>query len=91
MNAISEAVIIFGGTGNVVMVLNGAVPKGEALTFRVGADSVDLVAGGHVIHTEYGLSAGICDRLKRKEEIGLLERVNGSIPSSLTGVARRAA
>ena len=89
---ISECVIIFGGSGNVVMVLNGSVPNISPVMFRVGVDSIDLVTGDSIIYTERGLSAYICERLKRKTEIGLMEVLDQSKPpKKLTNIAYKMA
>ena len=85
---ISESVIIFGVTGNVVMVIDGALPKDASVMFKVGSDHLDLVAENNVIYSEKGLSAHTCQRLKQKNEIGLMEVTNQAAPPKcLTGVA----
>jgi len=89
---VSESVIIFGGTGNVVMVLNGSVPNAAPLMFRVGVDFIELVTGNSVVYSERGLSNYICERLKRKKEIGLMEIVDQTRPpKKLTNVATQMA
>ena len=85
---ISESVIIFGVTGNVVMVINGYLPKDASVMFKVGSDHVDLVADDNIIYSEKGLSAHTCQRLKQRNEIGLMEVTNQSEPPKcLTGIA----
>lgn len=85
---ISESVIIFGVTGNVVMVVNGAMPKDAPITFKVGANNIDLMAADSVVYSEKGLSIHTCQRLKQKNEIGLLEVVDqASPPKQLTNIA----
>lgn len=89
---VSESVIIFGGTGNVVMVLNGSVPNTSPVMFRVGVDSIDLVTGNSIVYSERGLSAHICERLKRKNEIGLMEVLDQARPPrKLTNIAYKMA
>jgi len=86
---ISESVIIFGATGNVVMVINGELPKNKSIMFKVGATKVDLVADDNsVLYTESGLNTYICQRLKQKNEIGLLEVTDAANPpKNLTNIA----
>ena len=85
---ISESVIIFGATGNVVMVINGALPEDASVMFKVGSDHIDLVAEDSIIYSEKGLSAHTCQRLKQKNEIGLMEVTNQAMPPKcLTGIA----
>jgi len=85
---ISESVIIFGATGNVVMVLNGELPKDAPLMFKVGENHIDLMADQDVLYSEDGLSMHTCERLRQKNEIGLIETLSESaIPSQLSSVA----
>jgi hypothetical protein len=71
---ISESVIIFGATGNVVMVLNDQLPKGSSVMFKVGASKIELMASdSSIIYTERGLNTYVCQRLKQKNEIGIIE------------------
>ena len=85
---ISESVIIFGATGNVVMVINGELPKNKPIMFKVGANTIDLLSDDHVLYTEQGLNAYVCQRLKQKNEIGLLEvKDSATPPKHLTNVA----
>ena len=86
---ISESVIIFGVTGNVVMVINGELPKNTPIMFRVGVNHVDLlVSADNIIYSEQGLSLHTCQRLKQKNEIGLLEVMDQtSPPKHLTNIA----
>jgi hypothetical protein len=53
---ISESVIIFGATGNVVMIINGELPKNIPIMFKVGASKLDLVTDDSVLYSERGLS-----------------------------------
>lgn len=70
------------------MVVNGELPKNVSIMFRVGAESVDLLAENNVIYTEKDLSPYTCQRLKQKNEIGLMEVVDQSAPPKhLTNVA----
>jgi hypothetical protein len=85
---ISDSVIIFGATGNVVMVVNGELPQNKPIMFKVGESQIDLMSDDHVVYTEQGLNNYICQRLKQKNEIGLLEvRDNTAPPKHLTNVA----
>jgi hypothetical protein len=85
---ISESVIIFGVTGNVVMVINGELPKNAPIMFKVGASCIDLVTSDSVIYSEKGLSTHACQKLKGVNEIGLLEVINQGIPPKhLTNIA----
>lgn len=86
---ISESVIIFGATGNVVMVLNGELPKDRPIMFKVGASKIDLVdEHDEIVYSEGGLNTYICQRLKQKNEIGLLEVKDAAHPPAhLTNVA----
>jgi hypothetical protein len=85
---ISESVIIFGGTGNVVMVLNGILPRNAAVMFKISPHRIDLLVENSVIYSEKGLTAYTCDRLKRKNEIGLVEVLDvNDAPKQLTNVA----
>lgn len=85
---ITESVIIFGGTGNVVMVLNGALPKNSQITFRISDNSIDLFGEEGIIYSEKGLSPYACERLRGKNEIGLVEITDQATPpKELTGVA----
>jgi len=85
---ISESVLIFGATGNVVMVINGALPKNVPIMFRVGASKVDLVIDQNVLYSERGLSPYICQKLTEKNEIGLLEVLDSNNPPKhLTNIA----
>jgi hypothetical protein len=89
---ISESVLIFGASGNVVMVVNGELPKNTPIMFKVGATKIDLVSDDNVVYTEKGLSTYICQRLLLKNEIGLLEvRDAGNPPKHLTNVAYQSA
>lgn len=85
---ISESVIIFGSTGNVVMVLNAELPKGAPVTFKVGASKLELVASDDsIIYTERGLNTYVCQRLKKKSEIGIIEvKDPANPPKVLTNV-----
>lgn len=88
---ISESVIIFGATGNVVMVINGELPKNSPIMFKVGASNIDLMSQNDVVYTENGLSDYICQRLKQKNEIGLLEvKDSNTPPKHLTNIAYQA-
>ncbi|MDD9899907.1 MAG: hypothetical protein OXT65_02890 [Alphaproteobacteria bacterium] len=88
---VSESVIIFGATGNVVMVLNDALPKDMPLLFKVGHDTLDLVSGEDVIYSEQGLNNYTCQRLRQKNEIGILEVLDKAHPPKhLTNVAYQA-
>jgi hypothetical protein len=85
---ISESVIIFGVTGNVVMVVNGELPKNAPIMFKVSKGSVELVAADNIVYIEKGLSAYTCQRLKEKNEIGLMEVTNQDAPPKyLTNIA----
>lgn len=85
---ISESVIIFGATGNVVMVINDELPKNTAIMFKVGATKIDLISEDTVLYSEKGLNTYVCQRLKNKNEIGLLEvRDAAHPPKHLTNVA----
>lgn len=85
---ISESVIIFGATGNVVMVINGALPKNVPIMFKVGASKVDLMTDNDLLYSERGLSPYICEKLRDKNEIGLLEVIDSSDPPKhLTNIA----
>lgn len=85
---ISESVIIFGVTGNVVMVINGELPRNTPIMFKVGASKIDLLMDNDVLYSEKGLSPYICQRLKQKNEIGLLEVTDaGNPPKHLTNIA----
>lgn len=87
---ISESMIIFGATGNVVMVLNGQLPKDSPIHFRVGANTIDLLMEDTLIYSEQGLSAHACQKLKQTSEIGLMEVMdNTNPPKHLTNVAYR--
>ena len=88
----SESVIIFGATGNVVMVVNGDLPKNAPIMFRVGnKNNIDLVSHDHVVYSETGISDYICERLRRKNEIGLMEMPDSANPPRhLTNVAYQA-
>ena len=89
---ISESVIIFGVTGNIVMVLNGELPKDAPIMFRINNNSLDIIADNDVLYHEDGLSPHTCERLKAKNEIGLMEVVNQSTPpSKITNIAYQAA
>ncbi len=88
---ISESVIIFGATGNVVMVVNGELPKNASIMFKVGATAVDLVVDDDILYTEKGLTSYICQRLRQKNEIGLMEVKDAkNPPKHLTNVAYQA-
>lgn len=89
---ISESVIIFGATGNVVMVINGELPKNSSIMFKVGATKIDLLSeNSDVLYSEKGLNTYVCQRLKLKNEIGLLEVKDASNPpKNLTNVAYQA-
>ena len=85
---ISESVLIFGATGNVVMVINGALPKNVPVMFKVGASKIDLIIYQNVLYSERGLSPYICQKLNEKNEIGLLEVIDSSNPPRhLTNIA----
>jgi|GEM_PF-1295497 len=85
---ISESMIIFGATGNVVMVVNGELPKDSPLHFRIGANEIDLLVEDSLLYSEKGLSAHACQRLKQLNEIGLLEVTDTkNPPKHLTNVA----
>lgn len=85
---ISESVIIFGATGNVVMIINGELPKNIPIMFKVGASKLDLVTDDSVLYSERGLSPYICQRLSAKNEIGLLEvKDSQNPPKHLTNIA----
>ena len=85
---ISESVIIFGVTGNVVMVINGQLPKNAPIMFKVGTSRIDLVSSDNVIYTEKNLSVQTCQRLKEINEIGLMEVVDQGVPPKhLTNIA----
>lgn len=88
---ISESMIVFGATGNVVMVLNGELPKDSPIHFRISANNaIDLMTEDTLIYSEQGLSPQACQQLKRTEEIGLMEVVDiGNPPKHLTNVAYR--
>ncbi len=88
---ISESMIIFGATGNVVMVLNGLLPKDSPIHFRIGANNaIDLLTDDTLIYSEQGLSAHACQKLKLAEEIGLMEVMDTTNPPKhLTNVAYR--
>lgn len=85
---ISESVIIFGATGNVVMVVNGPLPKNVPIMFKVGASKIDLMTDAELLYSERGLSPYICQKLRDKNEIGLLEVVDqNNPPKHLTNIA----
>ena len=85
---ISESVIIFGATGNVVMVINGTLPKNGQIMFKVGLDHIELLSDDNVVYKEKGLSTHACERLKKKNEIGLLEVLDQNLPPKhLTNIA----
>ena len=87
---ITESVIIFGTTGNVVMVLDGELPKDSPVRFKVGASKIELYCGDDVVYSETGLNNYVCQRLRTKEEIGLLEVLDRNRPPvNLTSVAHR--
>lgn len=89
---ISESIIIFGATGHVVMVINGALPKNAPIMFKVGKDHIELISEDNVIYTEKDLSTYTCQRLRQKNEIGLLEVLESSAPPKhLTNVAYQVA
>lgn len=88
---ISESVIIFGATGNVVMVVHGELPKNTPISFRVGATKIELVSEDNILYAEKGLNTYVCQRLKGKNEIGLLEVKDvAHPPKHLTNVAYQA-
>lgn len=93
MPPISESAIFFGNRGNVVMVVNGGLPQDAPLSFRVGNGTLDLISGEDVlIYTEKGLPGHVCQRLKEKNEIGLMEVTDpGNPPKNLTNVAYQSA
>jgi len=85
---ISESVLIFGATGNVVMVINGSLPRNVPIMFKVGASKIDLVIDQDVLYSERGLSPYICQKLSEKNEIGLLEVIDSTNPPKhLTNIA----
>jgi hypothetical protein len=85
---ISESVIIFGATGNVVMVLNDHLPKDTSISFRVSPRQLDLLSDEQVIYSEVGLNEYMCERLKNKNEIGLMEVLDSkNPPKHLTNIA----
>jgi len=85
---ISESMIIFGATGNVVMVLNGELPKDRPIHFRIGANTIDILSEDALVYSEEGLSQHACQRLKKLNEIGLLEVLDTqNPPKHLTNVA----
>jgi hypothetical protein len=85
---VSESVIIFGATGNVVMVINGELPKNIPIMFKVGASKLDLITDDNVLYSEKGLSPYICQRLGQKNEIGLVEvKDSKNPPKHLTNIA----
>lgn len=87
---ISDSVIIFGISGNIVMVLNGQLPKDSPIHFRIGANTIDLLSEDTLIYSEKGLSPQACQTLLRTEEIGLVEVVDSANPPRhLTNVAYR--
>jgi len=89
---ISESVIIFGSTGNVVVVINGELPKDSPIMFSIKDNSLQIKAEDDVIYSEGGLSAYTCERLKSKNEIGLMEIISGSnLSNQLTNIAYQAA
>ncbi|MDE1152125.1 MAG: hypothetical protein PW788_06250 [Micavibrio sp.] len=88
---ISESVLIFGATGNVVMVINGSLPRNVPIMFKVGASKIDLVINQDVLYSERGLSPYICQKLAEKNEIGLLEVIDSTNPPRhLTNIAYHA-
>lgn len=85
---ISESVIIFGVTGNVVMVVNGELPKHAPIMFKIGSNNIELVSQDKIVYAEKGLSSHVCQRLRQKNEIGLLEVKDvANPPKQLTNVA----
>lgn len=89
---ISESVIIFGASGNVVMVVNGELPKNAPIMFKIGATKLDLISEDNVIYSEKGLNTYVCQRLRQKNEIGLMEvRDAANPPKHLTNVAYQSA
>lgn len=89
---ISESVIIFGGTGNVVMVVNGNLPRNAPIMFKIGITKIELMSEDNVIYTEKGLSQSVCQRLKDQNEIGLLEVLDAANPPRhLTNIAYQCA
>lgn len=86
---ISESVIFFGNRGNVVMVVNGALPQDAPIQFKVSEGTLDLITGDDtIIYSETGLKADVCRRLRAKNEIGLLEVTDVTQPPRhLTNVA----
>jgi hypothetical protein len=88
---ISDSMIIFGATGNVVMVLNGELPKDSPIHFRIGANNaIDLLTDDTLIYSEQGLSVQACQKLKQASEIGLMEVMDTTKPPKhLTNVAYR--
>jgi hypothetical protein len=85
---ISESVIVFGSTGNVVMIINDALPKNVPIMFKIGAANIELMSDEDVLYAEEGLSPYICNRLKEKNEIGLVEVLDSdNPPRHLTNIA----
>jgi hypothetical protein len=85
---ISESVIIFGITGNVIMVLDDELPKGAAVMFRVHESRVELFANENMIYVEKGLTAHTCERLRKQNEIGIIEVTDRTNPPKhITNIA----
>lgn len=85
---ISESVIVFGSTGNVIMIINGALPKNVPIMFRIGQSEISLMSDDDVLYAEEGLSPYICKKLREKNEIGLVEVMDSdNPPKHLTNIA----
>ncbi|MBI1214659.1 MAG: hypothetical protein GC185_02440 [Alphaproteobacteria bacterium] len=89
---ISESVIVFGSTGNVVMIINGELPKNVPIMFKIGESQIELMSDEDTIYAEEGLSPYICTRLREQNEIGLVEVMDSdNPPKHLTNIAYQAA
>jgi hypothetical protein len=85
---IADSVILFGSTGNVVVFVNGEFPKDTPVMFRIGPRKLEFLTNDKVIYAERGISPDICQKLKDKNEIGLVEISDAEeTPDYLTNVA----
>jgi hypothetical protein len=85
---IADSVVVFGSTGNVIVFVNGGLPKNAPIMFRVSSRKLELMSNDQVVYTERGITPDICDRIKDKNEIGLVEVIDAEVPPRhLTNIA----
>ncbi len=88
---IKDSGFLYGETDNVVMVLDGTLPRDKRITFSVRSGRVELFADDVLIYENRWHDRELFRKLAQSGRLGLAEAPSGEMPNDITLVAYKVA